>query len=79
MTIAEVIDGVIRREGGYVNDPRDAGGETCWGITVAVARANGWTGPMKDLPRETAAAISSATRAMSIRTRIIFIPSPRFR
>ena len=44
-----IIDGVIAREGGYVNDPRDAGGETNWGITKAVARANGWAGPMRQL------------------------------
>ena len=52
-----IIDGVIAREGGYVNDPRDAGGETNWGITKAVARANGWAGPMRQLPREMAFSI----------------------
>ena len=55
--IKAIIDGIIAREGGYVNDPRDAGGETNWGITKAVARANGWTRPMKDLPRQVAFAI----------------------
>ncbi len=52
--IRAIIDGVIAKEGGYVNDSRDLGGETNWGITVAVARANGWTGKMRDLPREKA-------------------------
>jgi lysozyme family protein len=52
--IKSIIDGVITREGGYVNDPRDAGGETNWGITKAVARTNGWAGPMRDLPRQKA-------------------------
>ena len=52
--IKAIIDGVIAREGGYVNDPRDAGGETNWGITKAVARSNGWTGAMRDLPRQKA-------------------------
>lgn len=37
-----------RMEGGYSNDPNDAGGETNHGITVAVARAHGYTGEMKD-------------------------------
>lgn len=53
-TIKAIIDDVIRAEGGYVNDPRDRGGETNWGITVAVARADGYTGSMRDLPRQRA-------------------------
>lgn len=52
--IDQIIDHVIAAEGGYVNDPADAGGETNFGITVAVARANGYTGPMRALPREVA-------------------------
>ncbi|MFN3944595.1 MAG: glycoside hydrolase family 108 protein [Allosphingosinicella sp.] len=55
--VARLIDEVIRREGGYVNHPHDKGGETNWGITVAIARANGFGGPMRDLPRATAAEI----------------------
>lgn len=53
-SINGIIEDVISAEGGYVNDPRDAGGETKYGITVAVARADGYTGPMRDLPRERA-------------------------
>ena len=41
---------VINLEGGYVNDPKDSGGETKFGITAAVARANGYGGPMRDMP-----------------------------
>lgn len=37
-------------EGGYANDPADAGGATMYGITEAVARAAGYTGPMSVLP-----------------------------
>jgi lysozyme family protein len=37
-------------EGGYANDPDDAGGETMYGITEATARNYGYTGKMKDLP-----------------------------
>lgn len=44
-------------EGGYVNDPRDSGGETNHGITVAVARRNGYTGPMRDLTKAQALAL----------------------
>ena len=36
-----LVDGVIDREGGYVDNPADKGGATCFGITEAVARANG--------------------------------------
>jgi lysozyme family protein len=57
MTIDEIIEGLLRAEGGYVNDPRDAGGETNFGITKATAAANGYTGPMRDLPRATAVEI----------------------
>lgn len=53
-TINGIIEDVLSNEGGYVNDPRDAGGETMYGITIATARANGYTGPMRQLPRETA-------------------------
>jgi lysozyme family protein len=44
-------------EGGYVNDPADSGGETNFGITVAVARAFGYMGPMRDMTRSNAARI----------------------
>ena len=53
-TIDAILEEVLRAEGGYVNDPRDAGGETNWGITIATARADGYTGAMRDLPRERA-------------------------
>lgn len=49
-----IIAGIVAREGGYVDHPSDRGGPTCWGITEAVARANGWTGAMRDLPRPVA-------------------------
>lgn len=52
-----LIDGLIEREGGYVDHPADKGGPTCFGITEAVARAHGYRGTMRDLPREEAAAI----------------------
>ncbi len=48
--IARIIDAILRAEGGYVNDPTDNGGETNFGITVAVARAIGYMGPMRDMP-----------------------------
>lgn len=47
-------------EAGYSNNVNDAGGETNHGITVAVARAHGYAGDMKDLPLATATAIAKA-------------------
>jgi lysozyme family protein len=52
-----LIDALIEREGGYVADAADAGGATRFGISEAVARANGYAGSMRALPREEAAAI----------------------
>lgn len=37
-------------EGGYSNNPNDAGGETMYGVTARIARAHGYAGPMKELP-----------------------------
>lgn len=55
--LADLIDDLIEREGGYVDHPGDRGGPTAYGITQEVARANGYYGPMRSLPREEAAAI----------------------
>jgi lysozyme family protein len=52
--VEALIDDLIDREGGYVNNPADKGGPTCFGITQAVARANGYAGPMRQLPRAVA-------------------------
>lgn len=53
-TIEKIIDDVLAAEGGYSNHPHDGGGETMYGITAAVARAAGYKGAMKSLPKETA-------------------------
>ena len=50
----KIINGIIEVEGGYVNDKNDSGGETNFGITVAVARKFGYLGAMVDITRETA-------------------------
>lgn len=54
---AALIAGVIAIEGGYVNDPKDPGGETNMGVTKKVAVQNGYNGPMRQLPREVAVSI----------------------
>jgi len=51
ITFDEVFERTIGHEGGYVNNPKDPGGETNWGITIATARANGFTNSMKSMTR----------------------------
>jgi len=57
MNYQTTINAIILAEGGYSDHPSDRGGPTKYGITEAVARANGYLGPMVDLPRELAEAI----------------------
>ncbi|HEY4071386.1 MAG TPA: glycosyl hydrolase 108 family protein [Sphingomicrobium sp.] len=57
MNVDGLIEELMEREGGYVANPADRGGPTRFGITEAVARANGYRGAMRDLPRDEAAAI----------------------
>ena len=57
MSVEDLIDELIEREGDYVNHPADRGGPTRFGITEAVARAHGYAGAMAELPRNEAAAI----------------------
>jgi lysozyme family protein len=45
-------------EGDYSDHPNDPGGKTRFGITEAVARANGYTGDMRDLPHSLALRIA---------------------
>lgn len=47
-------------EGGFVDDPQDSGGATRYGITERVARANGYTGSMRELPLAEARRIAKA-------------------
>lgn len=52
--VDQILERVLEREGAWVHDPRDPGGETNYGITLATARANGWSGEMRALPRSLA-------------------------
>lgn len=47
-----------KAEGGYVDNPKDSGGATNHGITERVARAHGYMGDMRDLPRDRAIEIA---------------------
>jgi lysozyme family protein len=46
----EAFKDVVGIEGRYSNDPKDSGGETMYGITLRVARAEGYTGAMDAMP-----------------------------
>lgn len=60
MDVETLIAGLIAREGDYVDDPADRGGATRFGITEAVARAHGYAGAMRALPRTVAVEIYRA-------------------
>ena len=49
---------LLGNEGGYVDNPNDPGGATIWGVTEAVARANGYTGDMRLMSQATAESIA---------------------
>ena len=51
MTFDDAFTKLLGHEGAYSNHSADPGGETMFGITIAVARANGYTGPMRQLPQ----------------------------
>jgi lysozyme family protein len=61
----KVIDDILTKEAprwrqgdnGYTDHPSDKGGPTTYGVTERVARANGWSGAMQDLPLLVARAI----------------------
>lgn len=48
--VVATVAGVVAVEGGFVDDPNDAGGATNHGITEAVAREHGYEGAMQSLP-----------------------------
>lgn len=50
MEFTEALQHVLKHEGGYIDHPDDPGGETNFGITVAVARENGYLGDMRTIP-----------------------------
>lgn len=50
-TFDKAFDRLMVNEGGYVNHPRDPGGETMYGITKRVAIEHGYNGSMKNLTK----------------------------
>lgn len=65
MSFDDAFATLIKNEGGYSNNPADPGGETMWGVTKRVAVADGYLGPMRDMPKE---------RAFSIAKRLYWDP-----
>jgi len=60
MNFDQAFDTLLEHEGGYSDHAADPGGKTRYGITEAVARANGYTGDMRELPLEAARLIYRA-------------------
>lgn len=60
-TLDHLIERLLKVEGGYSNNPDDAGGETNHGVTETVARENGYTGDMKDMPLQFAVQVYKNT------------------
>lgn len=75
--IGPLVEALIDREGGYVDHPADRGGATRYGITEAVARAHGYGGVMRDLPRREAVAIYRRLYWLRPRFDQIAIRAPR--
>ncbi len=55
--IDRLLDELVEREGGFIDHPDDRGGATRYGVTEAVARAHGYRGVMRFLPRDEALSI----------------------
>lgn len=54
MDFEQAFDVLLGHEGGFSDHPSDPGGATRWGVTERVARANGYTGDMREYPRDSA-------------------------
>jgi lysozyme family protein len=57
MNFETAFDLLITHEGGFSNHPDDPGGATMYGVTEVVARAEGYTGPMRELTLDFAKSI----------------------
>lgn len=53
----KALEHIFKVEGGYSDHEADYGGKTRYGITELVARRNGYTGDMRQLPKELASKI----------------------
>ena len=62
-TVSEITDDILRREGGYVNDPDDPGGATNFGVTIHTMRRLGLD--LNKDGRVTAADVKALSRAQA--------------
>lgn len=60
MSFGSAVAELFNLEGGYVNNPKDRGGPTKFGVTLAVARAHGYTDRMEEMSVDQARAIAKA-------------------
>lgn len=74
--VVAVVGGVFAIEGGYVNDPNDAGGATNHGVTEQVARAHAYKGAMASLPKGMAQEIYISTYIEAPRYDDVLLLSP---
>lgn len=56
LAIAATLSAIYTNEGGWVNNKADRGGETNYGVTIGVAREEGYNGPMRAFPKHCDAA-----------------------
>ena len=82
-TVREIAEEIVRREGGFVNDPDDPGGATNWGVTIHTMRRLGLD--LDEDGRVTIADVKALTREDAIdifiehyfnRPRISALPEP---
>jgi lysozyme family protein len=68
--VAVILASVYAVEGGYVNDARDPGGATSYGVTERVARDYGYRGDMRRFPQHCDGPASICADAVYVRSYI---------
>lgn len=76
-TVDEITAEIVRREGGYVNDPDDPGGPTKYGVTIGTLRDIRGSASIEDIKALTVAdAIEIYKHHYFARPKINLLPSP---
>ena len=73
--VAVILAGVYAVEGGYVNDARDPGGATSYGVTEQVARQYGYRGDMRGFPKHCHGPATACADTVYVRS---YIASPGY-